>query len=172
MFTGFMAILQALWPFLRESVLGNDTFKTWILNNKMTVAWFLLIAIMFVLVLYLSEQLTNWRQQATEYSHKVDVLQVEYNGIKSTYALLSKDYDRASRDLVISQEKETILQGKVDRYEHWMRLCGMNYNYQGNGPNWPRCREPVHPKPKPHPKNTDRKKNRSFIERLLHWKGG
>lgn len=59
MFSGFLTILQFIWPFFKEALFGNGTFKVWLRSNYMTVLWFVMMMIMLLMVLALSNMLKN-----------------------------------------------------------------------------------------------------------------
>jgi len=59
MLNGFLTIFQFLWPFLKEALFGNDSFKAWFRTNYMTVIWFVMMLIMLLLVLALTNMLKS-----------------------------------------------------------------------------------------------------------------
>lgn len=59
MFSGFLTIFQFLWPFLKEALFGDGTFKSWVRANYMTVLWFLMMLVMLALVLALTNMLKS-----------------------------------------------------------------------------------------------------------------
>lgn len=53
--SGLVALLQMLWPLLKESVFGNASFKEWMKRNISTCIWLVLMLAMLWAVLRLAD---------------------------------------------------------------------------------------------------------------------
>jgi hypothetical protein len=187
----FLALLQLLAPFLKESVFGTATFKEWLKHNFVSCLWILLLMSMLGVVFYLSDQLVLSRHTAMDQTHKLDVLQVQYKELQARSLLLTADLnierERAGprdKQIVTLTEDNFVMDGKVHLYESWLDHWGVDKSF--HGPGFPPLKvagtapapRPSSSKPKPAPMKAEPPKaapavleppKKSVLERLKDW---
>lgn len=179
MFSTFVALLQLLAPFLKESVFGTATFKEWLKHNLVSCLWILLLMSMLGIVFYVTDQLAMSRREATDMGHKLELAQAEFKGLEARALLLDTDLrlertraEPRDKQIITLTEENTVLMGKVHTYESWLTHWGVDLEYAGTGyPALPVAHLAPRPK-KPQDKPSPPKPvpaNRNVLQRLKDW---
>lgn len=153
---------RTLLPFLKESLLSGSTFREWLKRNKTACVWLGFILMMLLAVMYLAT--TMFRQATLLHAAQFQVVSLERAQEK-----LKGERNKAVEDLAALQTVHEEFKGqhatllgeaaeleeRVDRYEGWLRNCGIDTDFRGAGfPQCPVRRVVVRQKPAPGPVQT------------------
>lgn len=149
-----MAILRELLPFLKEALLEGQTLRVWLKANWFTFAWLinslvltLLIAVLADVVGIVSTKERTVNAQLNSIVAPMQRLIDDHKFLRNENAALKVQIQALQADDAISDE--TLL-----TYEQWMKLCGVNYEDQGQcsvakASTPPRRPAATRPKPRP-----------------------
>lgn len=85
MFTAFVSLLRMLWPFVKESILQDGTFRDWVRRNK-NVCFFLVFQIVMLLsIFWLVDMLKVARQLESKASADLIELRAEHKNLKAIH---------------------------------------------------------------------------------------
>lgn len=101
-------LIQAVWPYLKESWLQGQDLKDWVKHNKMSVVWLTIVLTMTIAILTLTAELTDYRAayakqgESLKYSQTHVVSLVERNRLLEAdavkYMTINSDYDALKKD--------------------------------------------------------------------------
>lgn len=135
---------RTLLPFLKESLLSGSTFREWMKRNKTACVWLGFILLMLLAVMYLAT--TMFRQAALLHHAQTQLatLSVDNERLKgerqkavddlAALTLVHEDF-KGQHTTLLGEAAE--LEEKVEKYETWLRNCGINTDFQGTG--FPQC---------------------------------
>lgn len=143
LFTLLIAVGKELLPFLKESLLEGQTFRTWLKGNWLTFAWLVNTLALTLMIAHLSDLVIKARAN----EHKVTK---QWEQVLPPLHTVLLDYKRLRRENASLQTQVNALNNKQAQYEKWMTTCGVNYQDAGQCP--VRAAEKpavVPPRPKP-----------------------
>lgn len=84
--TAVLALLRALWPFIREAVFGHAPVRAWLKKNFFSLIWLLFVIAMFVVVLKLSTTIRSDRVQINSLNTTNTALQQSFTADEAKLA--------------------------------------------------------------------------------------
>lgn len=159
MFDVIALLIRTLLPFIKESILQGLTPKEWIKRNKTGCIWLGVVLILMFSIIHLSSLVFNQ-------SAMIHELNVGRNKLELSVQTVTMERDQAVKDALAFKnlheelkaqhadvlEEAAKLEESNERYESWLRNCGIDTRYSGNGfPACPVRRVVVRQRPQPAP---------------------
>lgn len=91
MFGAFVAFLRMLWPFVKESILQDGTFRDWVRRNKNVCIFLVFQIVMLLSMLWLVDMLKIARQMENKASSELIELRTEHKNLKTAHETLGGD---------------------------------------------------------------------------------
>lgn len=138
-------LLKFLWPFIKESVFKNQTFREFVKQNRTSVILLNLMVLMLISQTYLYKAALYNQHQAAQIHRAYNELNIKYVTERQKHELLQADR-QGDRLRITELEKQVLELGervdlkrsKIHRYETWLINCGIDPNYEGS--RLPQCR--------------------------------
>ena len=109
MLLGILKGIIALWPFLKELVLGNQEFRNHVRRNKVSTFLMVALVIMFLLFLFIADAAIEANKGLQEAQHEIKVLEVRLEGLRTTTHDLEADKTEFKTRLdALEREKEAL----------------------------------------------------------------
>lgn len=133
MFEAAVAILKAIWPYLRESLFEGGTVLQWIRKYKAILIWLGLVFTLFMINSYMFDQyvnlqiernnlVTNYNRLYTKYHHTVNRITVQNKQMMTLGAQL----ESMRAELEAKKTELAEVQADLDAHRRWERNCGLN----------------------------------------------
>ncbi len=105
LFRGLVGLLQTLWPFIKESVFQDGTFRDWLRRHRTSCVWLTFQFIMFLTVLWMADSLKLERQAHAKLQRDHDILKTHHQDLQERYTevKVERDTERARGDDLSSQ---------------------------------------------------------------------
>ena len=84
MFAALFKAIQILWPFLKEVVIRNRSLKQAVIDHKAQTTLSVLVLVMFLTVIWNTDQSQLQTQDLGDMQHKFNILQVRYEELQLT----------------------------------------------------------------------------------------
>lgn len=156
---GLLSVLTTIftnvWPFLRESVFKSASFKRWITEHIYSLIWLIIVTIMFLAGYQLFKAATSAHIELRNERTRTAKLTQQVAALRQSSSNLNTREVNVLRTTIAAQ------QARIVQYEHWMTLCGMDYQSPQRYPDAiPVCASTIIAKPAPtkKPKSTVKRK--------------
>lgn len=173
MFSGFIAFLQMIWPFFKESIFGNESAAQWLKTNRLTCVWIFLMIVMLSTMFYMIDLTVSMRK------HEV-LAKKAYHSLQEKMQRQQESGQAMEHTLLVAQTVASSLQVEKDmlseklkdsqnltaRYLRWLNRCGVDLSHLDKAP--PRCPSERH-RVNPPKKNPPLNHNQDIIDRLKSW---
>lgn len=93
MFRAFVALLRMIWPFVKESVLKDGTFRDWVRRNKNVCIFIVFQIIMLLCMFWLVDMLRIARQSEQLLAKELIELRVEQRVLKKEHGEMKIEVD-------------------------------------------------------------------------------
>ncbi len=154
----FTGLLKLFWPFIKESLLKDGTLKDFISKNRTTCVWLTMMLVMLLGQGYLFYEAHSARADLQRFAVQMNQLNMNHTLLRQQYTMLETDrnaYRDRAKDLEAKYAELETSHGELsannERYERWLRACGVDLQFEGNVPPQCRARPAARPKPKPRP---------------------
>lgn len=135
-----VAIIKAIWPYLRESFFEGKPLGVWLRKYRWTISWLGLVIILVLTVFYMFDQNIALQIEANNANKKAVVMEKNYKIYLKAWEVrkaksdaFEKELQETKEELATSQENLTDKEEELSRHRDWARMCGLDPKNIGAG---------------------------------------
>lgn len=133
LFEAALAIIKAVWPYLRESLFEGGTVRQWMRKYKWTLIWFGLVFVLFMINFFMFDQYVKLQVERNNLLQDNHELYEKYTVGRKALAIKALDEFKALEkvktlqvelDTAVEQLAET--NAKLEEHRGWERSCSLS----------------------------------------------
>lgn len=157
-FSILFMVVRTLYPYLREAWFRDGSFRNWVKDNKITIAWVFFKIVLFCVILYLINTLAVVSGRLTEYRNANAGLAKQNTAFRAQLSQSRAELDKAKARIRELELEVGQVQHDNHVYTKWFMTCKVDIPMPAMDPqcgriaNTGNTRQPKRNKPKPKPK--------------------